>query len=441
MQILRFCWIALLLPSTSAMDRAHFVELNQKAAELRQQKDWAGLLKVMRQIGDELPGPTPRFLLRMASVEMHLGHYAEAIRWMQQYASMGLTYDVAADDDLAPLAREESYKAIAAKLHDNARPIRKAELVCHLPVRDLMPEDLASDLDPQTAQQRFIVSSIRHHSLFRVSLPLSGSDECTISELAVPKEAKRWPTLAVSSDRSRKLIWATASAMPGFGGFPKEDSGKAELLAIDEASGRVLNHFDLPTDSAGVFGDMFVAHDGTVYVSDSIGGGVYRLRGDLAASKFERIADGLFSPQTPALAHDGKRLFVADYPMGIAVVHLDSARSAREVELEYLRHPADVAVTGLDGLFLYKDTLIGIQNGTEPARIVRFRLNHAQNEILSAEVIEQSTDRLGEPTHVIEVNGWFYVIANVGWDKVDDAGQLKTGQQFTRPVLLRFKNN
>jgi hypothetical protein len=235
--------------------------------------------------------------------------------------------------------------------------------------------------------------------------------------------------------------------MPGFGGYPKEDDGKAELLAIDGKTGKILRCLYPSTGSKAVLGDMSVAHDGSIYISDSVGGGVYRVRGELTNSTLEKIAGDLFSPQTPALARDGRRLFVADYPMGIAIVNLkrqdDSSTRGNNPApqagtLEYLRHPANIAVTGLDGLCLYQDSLIGIQNGTEPARIVRYRLNHSQTEILSAEVIEQSTDRLGEPTHVIELDGWFYVTGNVGWDKIDDSGALKAGQQFTPPTLLRF---
>jgi hypothetical protein len=181
---------------------------------------------------------------------------------------------------------------------------------------------------------------------------------------------------------------------------------------------------------------MSVAEDGTVYVTDSIGGGVYRLRGDPQTAKLEKIADGLFSPQTPVLARDGKRLFVADYSLGIAVIDLTAIGPASKVT--YLPHPENVAVVTLDGLFLSGDSLIGIQNGIEPARIMRFRLNHAQTEITAAEVIEQS-ERMGDPTHVIAADGWFYVSANVGWSKVDDAGKLKPGESFTAPVLLRFR--
>jgi hypothetical protein len=332
------------------------------------------------------------------------------------------------------------------------------------------------------------MSSIQHHTLYRVSLPQAGSQECAVVEISLPEDAKRWPTLAVSADATRKVLWMTASAMPGFSGFPKEDDGKAALLAIDGENGKVLRRLDPATGSAAGLGDMSVAQDGTVYVTDSIGGGVYRVRGDLANSKLEKIAEGLFSPQTPVVARDGKRLFVADYPMGIAIISLtgNAAQNSRVDEqakgrfinpvqnsmveeqafrpvslaskplgfgpgaetnvqaspkLEYLRHPANVAVTGLDGLYLSGDSLIGIQNGTEPVRIVRYRLNHAQTEILSAEVIEQSTERLGEPTHVVEADGWFYVTANVGWNKIDDSGVLKPGQQFTRPIFLRFKKS
>jgi len=185
---------------------------------------------------------------------------------------------------------------------------------------------------------------------------------------------------------------------------------------------------------------MSIGKDGAVYVTDSLGGGVYRvLPGDLAQAKLEKIADDLFSPQTPVPAGDGKRLLVADYSVGIAVVHLPAKGSATLAKVEYLKHPDNVAVTGLDGLLLDGNDLIGIQNGVEPERIMRFRLNKQQTEITSAEVIEQKTDRLGEATHVIKVGEWYYVIANVGWDKVKDDGELKPGKQFTAPVLLRFR--
>ncbi len=425
--------IGLYAGSSFPLDRAHFLELNKKGSEQAKQKDWKGLRETLIEIGREMPAPTPVYLLRMASVESHLGHNAEALRWLEKYAAMGLKYDVAADDDLKPLIADPGFAPIAQEMKERTRAIQKAEAVCTLPLPDLMPEDLTFD----HAGRTFVVSSIQHHTLYRVKLPKAGEVQCGLQEIPLEDQAKRWPVLAVCADAKRKLLWMTANAMPGFAGFPKEDDGRAALLAIDPTSGKTVRRFDLAAAGPAVLGDMWVAEDGTVYVSDSIGGGVYRVRGDLATASLEKIAGDFFSPQTPVLAADGKRLFVADYAMGIGVVDLTQPNAPGK--LNYLPHPERVAVTGLDGLYLSGDSLIGIQNGTEPKRIVLFHLNAAQTAITAAEVIEQSTDRLGDPTHVTQLNGWFYVAANVGWNKVDDHGQLKSGEYFTAPLLLRFR--
>ncbi len=422
---------ALCGPPANALDRAHFVELNQKAADLRKKQDWPALRAVLIEMGRDIPGLTPRYMLRMASVETHLQHKAEALRWLERYAATGLTYDVAADDDLKSLVSEPGFSKIAQLMKDRTKPIQKAEAVCSLSLAGIMPEDIAFEKSSGT----FVVSSIQNHILYRVALPKSGEKVCLTSEIPLEDSAKRWPTLAVSSDSKRHLLWATSSAMPDFAGFPKEDGGKASLLAVNGANGKIVQRFDLSSDGPAVLGDMSVTPDGTVYVSDSIGGGVYRVQGDLTTVKLEKIAGGFFSPQTPALGRDGQRLFVADYSLGIAVVDLTRKQTN---QLEYLSHPENIAVTGLDGLLLDGNSLIGIQNGTEPARIMRYHLDPAQTKIVSAEVIEQSTERLGDPTHAVAANGMIYVIANVGWNKVDDHGKLKPGAQFTAPLLLRF---
>jgi hypothetical protein len=443
-----------LVCSAHAMDPAHYRELSKKFGELAKQKDWQGARAVLTEIGRELPAPTPRYFLTVASVETHLGHKAEALQWLEKYAATGLNYDIASDDDLKALLADEAGQKIVAEMKAHSQPVEKAQVVCTLPQADTMPEDITylKSADGKTAGS-FIVSSVQHRTLYRVSLPKAGgkattkapakapAKECPMQELPLDAEAKRWPTMAVSADPKRKVLWMTANAVPEFTGFPKEDEGKALLLEVDAGSGKILHRYDPGASGPALLGDMSVADDGIVYVTDSIGGGVYRLRRDSVVNnpkpaKLEKIADGLFSPQTPALARDGKRLFVADYSMGIAVIDLASANASSK--LNYLPHPENVAVVGLDGLYLSGDSLIGIQNGTELNRIIRLRLNHVQTEITGAEVIEQATERMGDPTHAVAVNGWFYVSANVGWSKVDDNGKLKDGQKFTPPVLLRF---
>ena len=442
----KFCFGVLLLAISGstlchAIDRAHYRELFQKLGTLAQQKNWAAARDVLTEIGRELPAPTPRYMLSVATVETRLGHKDEALKWIEKYVATGLSFDPSRDEDLKALMAAGTGAKVAGLMKEHALPVTNGEFVCELPQADTMPEDIAY-LKSSNARSTgsFFVSSIRHRTIYRVSLPKAGR-ECTMEELPLPPEARRWPTLAVSADPKRNALWVTASAMPGFSGFPKEDEGKAVLMEIDPNGGKILHRFDLRFGATGpaVLGDMCVTDQGTVFVTDSIGGGVYRLHGDLQTAKLEKIADGLFSPQTPALSRDGKRLFVADYTMGIAVIDLPAADAASNstAKVNYLPHPDNVAVVGLDGLYQNGDSLIGIQNGTEPERIVRFVMNPAQTEITGGQVIHQIAQL--DPTHAVDVDGWFYAVSNVGWSKVDDnTGQLKPGEKFTPPALLRF---
>jgi sugar lactone lactonase YvrE len=429
--------LSLLLSSrtpVAAIDRAHYQELTKELRERAKQKDWQGSREVLAKIGRELPVATPRYLLMVASIEAHLGHKTEALDWLQRFAATGLSYELEKDNDLKGLLNEPVGQQLAAEMKKNSKPVMKTEFVCSLPQADTMPEDIAY----VKSSGSFIVSSVRHHTLYRVTLPKAAQAQCSMEELSLSAEVKRWPILAVSFDPQRKVLWATASAMPGFSGFPKEDEGKALLLEIDPETGKLLRSFSPSTQGPAVLGDMCVTEDGTVYVTDSIGGGVYRLRGDLQKARLEKIADGLFSPQTPAPARDGRRLFVADYTMGVAVIDLPS--SGQMAKVSYLPHSENIADVALDGLYLDGDSLIGIQNGTDPIRILRLQMDHAQTKIIAASIIEQSSERMGDPTHAVLVNGWFYVSANVGWSNADDnTGELKQGASFTSPVLLRFR--
>src|SRR5205085_6459314 len=93
------CVFACLLPA-AGLDPARYRELNAKARALAKQQNWQGVRDVLTELGKELPATTPRYLLTVASVETHLGHKDEALKWLARYAAMGLGYDVAADDDL-----------------------------------------------------------------------------------------------------------------------------------------------------------------------------------------------------------------------------------------------------------------------------------------------------------------------------------------------------
>ena len=125
-----------------AIDRAHYRELYQKLGAAAKQKDWQAARDTLTEIGRELPAPTPRYFLTVASIEAQLGHKEEALRWLAKFAATGLNFDLAQDEELKGLLADPAGQKIAAQMKQRSLPKTGTELVCSLPQTDTMPEDI-----------------------------------------------------------------------------------------------------------------------------------------------------------------------------------------------------------------------------------------------------------------------------------------------------------
>jgi hypothetical protein len=105
--------------------------------------------------------------------------------------------------------------------------------------------------------------------------------------------------------------------------------------------------------------------------------------------------------------------------------------------LSWLPQPADVAANGVDGLYVAGRSLIGVQNGTAPERIVRFPVDEEFTRILGWEVLEQNP-QLGEPTHGVVVGDWFYFVANSGDDRAR-GDTVRDDPAARPPAVLRLR--
>jgi hypothetical protein len=98
-----------------------------------------------------------------------------------------------------------------------------------------------------------------------------------------------------------------------------------------------------------------------------------------------------------------------------------------------------VATNGIDGLYLYGHSLIATQNGSSPERLAIFTLDSTLAHILSTKVIEQAASPGRDATHGVIVGNNFFYLANSGWAKLDEHGNLKDGMHFTEPVVMSYK--
>jgi len=356
---------------------------------------------------------------RLAKVEAQLGNRAAALNWLTVYSASGLTFaDPASDPELSSLRDVAEFRTMLARLKTARQPITNSKPFLTLSERELIAEDIAYD----PTGDRFLLSSVRRGKI------LSAARNGKITDFVPEGQPGVWAILALGVDAKRRYLWATTAAMPESIRYRAADDGRSALLKYSLDSGALLKRYDLKKDTKHALGDMTVSPAGDVFVSDGYGA-VYWV--DHLTDTLEILVDkGTFrSPQTPALSPDGRRLFVPDYSRGISVLDLAS----KQVKL--LEHPKDLSLGGIDGLYLDGQTLIAIQNGTTPARLIRMSLDASLTRILRWETMEANWPGLGAPTHGVVVDRKFYFIANSGWDHMADDGKVKPGATFEAPTI------
>jgi sugar lactone lactonase YvrE len=354
---------------------------------------------------------------RLAKAEAMLGHKEAALAALAVYSKSGLTFaDPAAAPEFASLKDTFEFKAVLDRFAAAKQPVSASKLFLTLPEPDLIAEDVAYD----RVTDKFYVSSVRHSKILSIDKHGAGAEFAH----------GEWPILALGVDSKRRILWASTVAMPQGIGYRKEDEGRSALLKYSLDTGALLKRYDLKNDTKHALGDMTVSASGDVYVSDGESGAVYWM--DHAKDTLDvLVPTGVFhSPQTPALSADGRRLFVADYSRGIGIVDL----ATRQVKL--LEHPKELSLGGIDGMYLSGRTLIAIQNGTVPERLIRMTLDESLTRVARWETLEANWPGLGDPTHGVVIGEQFYFIANSGWDHMADDGSVKPGATF-QPATIR----
>jgi DNA-binding beta-propeller fold protein YncE len=133
---------------------------------------------------------------------------------------------------------------------------------------------------------------------------------------------------------------------------------KGERIGVYELDERPVLHG---------FNDIALARDGTVYVTDSTQGAIYRL--ERGAGKLERWLqdDRMTVPNGIVLSPDDKRLYVAHWE-GLSVIDTKSR------ERKLLAPPANASVNGMDGLAWHNGAILGMHTSPYFRRVVRIEL-------------------------------------------------------------------
>jgi hypothetical protein len=246
-----------------------------------------------------------------------------------------------------------------------------------------------------------------------------------------PADAGLLGVFGLAVDEPRGALWAATTAVAEMEGYRPADRNRAAFVEFALADGRIRRTAALPADGAGhVLGDLTLAADGTVYATDSLTPVIWRLPPDAAQPQRWLESDEFESLQGLAIMPDGRTLVVADYGNGLFLVDLASRVVRR------LAPPPDTTLVGLDGLAVTPDgSVIAVQNGIEPRRVVRLRIDAAARAVTRLEVLERGHPAMADPTLGTLVGDRFVFVGTAGWDRFASGGPADPAAPRGVPIL------
>ena len=313
------------------------------------------------------------------------------------------------------------YLAVVALTATPAAAQVASRVVRSAPDSTFWPEGV--DHDPTTGS--YYLGGVRHGSVMRI-------DSLGRAKTFWSSQERLGSVLGVRVDARRRSLWITTSGIPQLESFIPSDTAKSSLIELSMDDARVLRRWDIKATAGNVLGDLAIGPDGDVFVTDSKHPRLYRLRP--AAEGLDVYSSPLFrSLQGLAPAADGRTLFLADYSQGLLRVDLASGNVTK------IGDAPGASSRGCDGIALHSQSLICVQNGASPARIMRFALDADGTAITKAEIIDRNSAIADEPTIGTMVGDEFVYVANSQWEKHDNAGVLLKGARLRGPILLGVK--
>lgn len=371
----------------------------------------------------ELRPNHPRLMFNLAAAFALTGSGSEALQWLGKMTEMGLVFPAEKDSDFDSIKGSAEFQTILNKIAHNKLPVINGAPAFTIHEKGFIPEGLAYDPSTQT----FYLGSVYRRKI--VSLNRKGE----VKDFATEQEGL-WSVMGMKVDNRRRLLWVASAAHPQMSNYKADENGTSGLFKFDLQTGKLVRKYILPNKpKSHWFGDLVLNSRGDVFATDSISPEIYLISREkdeielfLAGPPFVNLQGLDFTP-------DEKRLFVADYAKGIFLIDLVTKKRSD------LSPAANLTLLGIDGLYSYKGTLLAVQNGINPPRLVRLYLSRDLSRVERLDTIEANDPVFDEPTLGVLVGDSFYLIANSQWGAISEKGQLAQADKLKEPTVLKIK--
>ena len=348
----------------------------------------------------------PGVVYQMARAFAVRGATDSAVAWLARLGSMGDTRDPNADSVFRPLRSRPGYADARNRLLANRLPMLAGTRAFELDDPDFVPEAIAYD----STRRRFLAGSLSKRLV--AAIAPNGATSAFI-----PHEPEMLRVVGIHIDAPRGRLWfATWAPDTTARADSTEPPSITRLFLADLATGGITRSWEPDGGRRGhLLNDFVVMTDGSLFVTDTERGWIYRLRSPTDTLElFLEPPPGRFSAANGiTTTPDGRTLYVA-FLEGLARVDL----ATREIAL--LPAPDSVSTATIDGLYWYRGSLLAVQ--ATPERVVRYELSADGRRVVSGAVIERGYPDVRQPTTGVLVGSRFHYIANSQYGRLDDRG-------------------
>ncbi|MGB0839749.1 MAG: SMP-30/gluconolactonase/LRE family protein [Chitinophagales bacterium] len=285
--------------------------------------------------------------------------------------------------------------------------------------KDLIPEGIAHD----AKTGHFYLSSIHKRKIVKVDSKGNASD------FIQTEQDGYLGGVGLEVDEKRNCLWALMWSQVG-------EVHKTGLFQYDLASGQLLHKHLLENTTGTLLNDLEVHPDGSLYLSNSLDGGIYHLPNPEGELSLWWQDTGYKYLNGITLSDDGKTLYVASFKTAFKVDI--ASKTASNI------HPEGTVVSskGLDGLYYYKNGLLGVFNGNADFSkhgIFRYELNK-KGMVKDSSVIDQNQAYFSVPTTGVIVGNQFYVVANSQMTQLDQTTNSIKAPERLQDVFIKAYN-
>ena len=377
------------------------------------QQDDAGVRRSIAAVQETLKqrpnDATLHFFL--ARFQAELGDARAATASLEKVAELGDGFLPARDLGFAKVWDDAKFQEVRSRLEARLPRLDYAPVAMEIEDNGLLPEGIAYDAPSRS----FFMGSIGKGKIIRIDA------DSVVKDFADRLD----PVLGIAVDSPRRVLYAiSTSALTEAG---RKDRRNA-VLSYDIDNGRLIRRVDIP--SAVGLNDVTVARGGRVFASDSGNGAVYEILREgaprvLVPEGQVRGSNGL------AASPDARRLYVA-HTTGIVVVDVATGAVKR------VDNATRETIAAIDGLYEWQGELVGVQNVTNPGRVILITLAKDGDSVVRVRtLLSHHHNRLDEPTTGAIRDSDFMLLAATGTSRFNAKGAIDDPATVPKPTIVK----